>query len=94
MFIKCACYLSDAFSPLIFIRCRKLRTSNTRETLCSSCKEKEDRYVHLLLNRVKFMVGFKPSTVLALPLVPQSQLSDLPPTMLKMDYAAVPLAQT
>nr|XP_057909401.1 28S ribosomal protein S15, mitochondrial [Doryrhamphus excisus] len=25
---------------------------------------------------------------------PQSQLSDLPPTMLKMDYAAVPLAQT
>ncbi|XP_062255421.1 small ribosomal subunit protein uS15m [Platichthys flesus] len=26
--------------------------------------------------------------------VPQSQLSDLPPTMLRMDYAAVPLAQT
>ncbi|CAG03494.1 unnamed protein product [Tetraodon nigroviridis] len=26
--------------------------------------------------------------------VPPSQLSDLPPTMLKMDYAAVPLAQT
>uniref|UniRef100_A0A665TBH8 Small ribosomal subunit protein uS15m n=2 Tax=Echeneis naucrates TaxID=173247 RepID=A0A665TBH8_ECHNA len=26
--------------------------------------------------------------------VPQSQLSDLPPTMLKMDYSAVPLAQT
>ncbi|CAK6964353.1 S ribosomal protein S15%2C mitochondrial [Scomber scombrus] len=26
--------------------------------------------------------------------VPESQLSDLPPTMLKMDYAAVPLAQT
>ncbi|KAM4581196.1 small ribosomal subunit protein uS15m [Odontesthes bonariensis] len=25
---------------------------------------------------------------------PESQLSDLPPTMLKMDYAAVPLAQT
>ena len=26
--------------------------------------------------------------------VPQSQLDDLPPTMLKMDYSAVPLAQT
>ncbi|XP_061675849.1 small ribosomal subunit protein uS15m [Syngnathoides biaculeatus] len=26
--------------------------------------------------------------------VPESQLSDLPPTMLKMDYAAVPLAET
>ncbi|TWW80057.1 28S ribosomal protein S15, mitochondrial [Takifugu flavidus] len=26
--------------------------------------------------------------------VPQSQLSDLPPTMLKLDYAAVPMAQT
>ncbi|XP_034468134.1 28S ribosomal protein S15, mitochondrial isoform X1 [Hippoglossus hippoglossus] len=26
--------------------------------------------------------------------VPQSQLSDLPPTMLRMDYAAVPLVQT
>lgn len=24
----------------------------------------------------------------------ESQLSDLPPTMLKMDFAAVPLAQT
>lgn len=50
--------------------------------------------MHLLLNHVKLMVAFKPNTVLALPLVPQSQLSDLLPTMLKMDYAAVPLAQT
>lgn len=44
-------------------------------------------------NHVWFMVTFKLILTLLSP-VPQSQLSDLPPTMLKLDYAAVPMAQT
>lgn len=38
------------------------------------------------------MLAFHPN-ILFLP-GPESQLSDLLPTMLKLDYAAVPLAQT
>lgn len=82
-------FVSFSFA-LIFASCRKLNACNTCEILCSSCKDKEDRYVPLPLNRWWWLSNL----ILTLSPVPPSQLSDLPPTMLKMDYAAVPLAQT
>lgn len=85
------------FLFLALCSCRKLCCSTASEILCSGCKEKEDWYVlklycHQIMFWLFFFLAFHPN-IFFLP-GPESQFSDLPPTMLKMDYAAVPLIQT